>query len=53
MNVRSDALGAERAVGLLLAKLAGDVRTEIAPPTDRVAPPRRRCADLAARASRS
>ena len=39
MNVRSDALGAERAVGLLLAKLGGEVRTEIEPPTDRVAPP--------------
>ncbi len=39
VNVRADALGAERAVGLLLAKLGGEVRTEIAPPTDRVAPP--------------
>ena len=39
VNVRSDALGAERAVGLLLAKLGGEVRTEIEPPTDRVAPP--------------
>ena len=39
VNARSEALGAERAVGLILAKLAGDVRTEIAPPTDRVAPP--------------
>ena len=39
VNVRADALGAERAVELLLAKLGGEVRTEIAPPTDRVAPP--------------
>jgi betaine reductase len=39
VNIRSDELGAERAIGLVLAKLAGDVRTEIAPPTDRVAPP--------------
>ncbi len=39
VNVRSGALGAERAIGLVLAKLAGDVRTEIVPPTDRVAPP--------------
>ena len=39
VNVRSDALAADRAVGLLLAKLDGDVRTEIAPPTDRVSPP--------------
>ena len=46
VNVRSDALGAERAVELLLAKLGGEVRTEIEPPSDRVAPPRaarRRC----------
>jgi glycine reductase complex component B subunit gamma len=39
VNARADALGADRAVELVLAKLAGDVRTEIAPPTDRVAPP--------------
>jgi glycine/betaine/sarcosine/D-proline reductase family selenoprotein B len=39
VNVRSEQLGAERAVDLVLAKLAGDVRTEIAPPTDRVSPP--------------
>jgi len=39
VNVRSDTLGAERAIGLVLAKLVGDVRTEIAPPTDRVEPP--------------
>src|SRR4051795_2007330 len=39
VNVRSEHLGAERAVDLVLAKLAGDVRTEIAPPTDRVSPP--------------
>jgi glycine reductase len=39
VNVRSAELGAERAVGLLLAKIVGDIRTEIAPPTDRVAPP--------------
>src|SRR3954467_15866631 len=40
VNVRSERLGAARAVDLVLAKLAGDVRTEIAPPTDRVSPPR-------------
>jgi glycine reductase len=39
VNIRSDTLSADRAVGLLLAKIAGDVRTEIAPPTDRVSPP--------------
>ena len=39
VNVRSERLGAERAVELVVAKLAGDVRTEIAPPTDRVSPP--------------
>jgi|1185.fasta_scaffold08782_1 betaine reductase len=38
-NVRSEQLGAERALDLLLAKLNGELRTEIAPPTDRVAPP--------------
>lgn len=39
VNVRSERLAAERAIDLVLGKLAGDVRTEIAPPTDRVAPP--------------
>ena len=39
VNVRSESLGAERAIDLVLAKLRGDIRTEIAPPTDRVAPP--------------
>jgi glycine reductase len=39
VNVRSEALGAERAIELVLAKLGGDVRSEIEPPTDRVAPP--------------
>ncbi len=39
VNVRSEALGAERAIDLVLAKLAGDVSTEIEPPTDRVPPP--------------
>jgi betaine reductase len=39
VNVRSDVLGAERAIELVLAKLGGDVRTEIEPPTDRVSPP--------------
>ena len=52
MNARSDAPGAERAVGLLLAKLGGEVRTEIEPPTDRVAPPRR-WPTLASHSSRS
>jgi glycine reductase complex component B subunit gamma len=36
--VRADRTGAERAVELLLAKLAGDVRTEVAPSGDRVPP---------------
>jgi glycine reductase len=36
--VRSDRTGAARALDLLLAKLAGDVRTEVAPTGDRVAP---------------
>ena len=36
--VRSDRTGAARAVELLLAKLAGDVRTEVAPRGDRVPP---------------
>jgi betaine reductase len=37
-NVRSDRTGAERAIELLIAKLAGDVRTEVGPTGDRVAP---------------
>jgi betaine reductase len=36
--IRSDRTGAARAVDLLLAKLAGDVRTEVGPTGDRVAP---------------
>jgi glycine reductase complex component B subunit gamma len=36
--VRADATGAERAVELLLDKLAGEVRTEVVPTGDRVAP---------------
>jgi glycine reductase complex component B subunit gamma len=39
VNVLSPRTGAERAVDLLLAKLAGDVRTEVEPRGDRVAPP--------------
>jgi glycine reductase complex component B subunit gamma len=38
-NVRSDRTGAARAVDLLLSKIAGETRTEIAPSVDRVAPP--------------
>jgi glycine reductase complex component B subunit gamma len=38
-NDRSGRNGAERAVELLLAKLAGDVRTEVAAAFDRVPPP--------------
>ena len=38
-NVRSDRKGAERAIDLLLAKIGGDVRTEVVPRGDRVAPP--------------
>ena len=38
-NIRSDRTGAQRAVDLLLAKIGGDVRTEIVPRGDRVAPP--------------
>jgi betaine reductase len=45
--VRSDRTGAARAVDLLLAKLAGDVRTEVAPTGDRV-PPAPAVTDLAA-----
>ena len=39
VNVLSDRTGAARAIDLLLAKLAGDVRTEVEPRGDRVAPP--------------
>lgn len=39
INVPADRTGAERAVDLLLAKLAGDVRTEVAPRGDVVPPP--------------
>ncbi len=38
-NVFSDRTGAERAIDLLLAKLAGDIRTEVTPRGDRVPPP--------------
>ena len=38
-NVHSDRTGAERAIDLLLAKIGGDVRTEVVPSGDRVAPP--------------
>ena len=38
-NVRADKVGAERAIDLLLAKLAGETRTEVAGGFDRVAPP--------------
>ena len=38
-NVRVGRTGAERAIDLVLAKLAGDVRTEVEPSGDRVAPP--------------
>ncbi len=37
-NAMSDRTGAVRAIDLLLAKLAGDVRTEVGPTGDRVAP---------------
>lgn len=37
-NVRADQVGAVRGIELLLAKLAGDVRTEVGPTGDRVAP---------------
>ena len=37
-NTTSDRTGAVRAIELLLAKLAGDVRTEVGPTGDRVAP---------------
>jgi glycine reductase complex component B subunit gamma len=39
VNVLADRTGAERAIELLLAKLAGDVRTEVAPGGDHVPPP--------------
>jgi glycine reductase complex component B subunit gamma len=39
VNVLSERTGAERALDLLIAKLAGDVRTEVEPRGDRVAPP--------------
>jgi betaine reductase len=38
-NVRAGRSGAARAIDLLLAKLDGDVRTEVEPSADRVAPP--------------
>jgi betaine reductase len=38
-NVRSGRTGAARAIDLLLAKLDGDVRTEVEPRADRVPPP--------------
>jgi glycine reductase len=38
VNALSDRIGAERAVEQLLAKLAGDVRTEVGPSGDRVPP---------------
>jgi glycine reductase len=38
-NVRIGTTGAERAIDLLLAKLSGDVRTEVQPVADRVPPP--------------
>jgi betaine reductase len=38
-NVRAGRPGAERAIDLLLVKLEGDVRTEVAPSGDRVTPP--------------
>ncbi len=45
INALAERTGAARAVELLLAKLAGDVRTEIEPSGDRV-PPAPRVADL-------
>lgn len=38
-TVQADRTGAARAIDLLLAKLAGDVRTEVAPSRDMVPPP--------------
>jgi glycine reductase len=39
VNVLSDRTGAQRALELLLAKLAGDIRTEVQPRGERVPPP--------------
>jgi glycine reductase len=39
VNVLADRTGAERAVDLLIAKLRGEVRTEVSPRGDLVAPP--------------
>jgi glycine reductase len=39
VNVLSDQTAAQRAIDLVLAKLAGDVRTEVEPRGDRVQPP--------------
>ncbi len=39
VNVLSERTGAQRAIDLVLAKLAGDVRTEVEPRGDRVPPP--------------
>ena len=47
VNALSEKTGAMRAIDLLLAKLAGDVRTEVEPRGDRVAPPQP-VSDLAA-----
>ena len=38
-NVRTGRTGAARAIDLVLAKLSGDVRTEVSPSADRVPPP--------------
>lgn len=38
-NVQAERTGAERAIDLLLAKIGGDVRTEVVPTGDRVPPP--------------
>jgi glycine reductase complex component B subunit gamma len=38
-NVRASQSGADRAIGMLLAKMGGEVRTEVAPLGDRVPPP--------------
>lgn len=39
VNARADHQGAVRAIGLALARLAGEVRTEVEPTGDRVPPP--------------
>lgn len=39
VNALADRTGAQRAIDLLLAKIAGDVRTEVLPKRDHVAPP--------------